>query len=278
MRTKQLKKEPSCKYYKPVGGDKMNLYYELLGQPTFTVGDIARYYNNVNSARSALKRLLKQNLIKRIRNNLYTCISGETGAPVANRYQIACSITDTAYLSHHTAIEYYGLSDQVYYDVYVTSKTRFRTFEFDGYTYKYIPSKNQSGIEKVKYSGGVCVTDLERTLADSIKDMDNVSGIEEVISFICSIQKLNEKRLCRYLSEYNNQFLFQKTGYLLETYYDGLELSDEFYEFCQRHIGKSKRYLSKDISQGRYNSKWKLVTLDKKAFLKNGENDDYARI
>ena len=89
----------------------MNLYYELLGQPIFTTEDVARHYNNANSTRSALKRLLNQNLIVKIRNNLYTCISGETGLPVANRYQIACSITDTAYLSHHTAIEYYGLSD-----------------------------------------------------------------------------------------------------------------------------------------------------------------------
>ena len=237
----------------------MNLYYELLGQPVFTTDDVARYYNNVNSTRSALKRLLSQCLIVKIRNNLYTCISGETGAPVANRFQIACKITDTAYLSHHTAIEYYGLSDQVYYDVYVASETRFRDFEFDGYTYKYISTKTQSGVEEVKYSGGVRVTDIERTLIDSIKDMDNISGIEEIISFIRSIQKLDERKLCQYLSEYDNQFLFQKTGYLLETYYANSGITDNFYECCQEHIGKSKRYLSKDISQGVYHSKWKMI-------------------
>ncbi|WP_417091157.1 type IV toxin-antitoxin system AbiEi family antitoxin domain-containing protein [Marvinbryantia sp.] len=256
----------------------MNLYYELLGRPVFTAEDVSQYYNNVNSTRSTLKRLLNQNLIVKIRNNLYTCISGETGMPVANRYQIACKITDTAYLSHHTAIEYYGLSDQVYYDVYVASETRFRDFEFDGYTYKYIPTKSQSGVEEVKYSGGVRVTDLERTLTDSIKDMDDISGIEEIISFIHSIRKLDEKKLCQYLNEYGRQCLFQKTGYLLETYYANAGITDMFYEFCQEHIGKSKRYLSKDIQQGVYNSKWKLVVPDTKRFLKNGENGDYDRI
>lgn len=256
----------------------MNLYYELLGRPVFTAEDVSQYYNNVNSTRSTLKRLLNQNLIVKIRNNLYTCISGETGMPVANRYQIACKITDTAYLSHHTAIEYYGLSDQVYYDVYVASETRFRDFEFDGYTYKYIPAKIQSGVEEVKYSGGVRVTDLERTLTDSIKDMDDISGIEEIISFIRSIRKLDEKKLCQYLNEYGRQCLFQKTGYLLETYYANAGITDIFYEFCQKHIGKSKRYLSKDVQQGVYNSKWKLVVPDTKTFLKNGENGDYDRI
>lgn len=256
----------------------MNLYYELLGQSVFTVEDVLQYYNNANSTRSALKRLLNQNLIVKIRNNLYTCISGETQEPVANRYQIACKITDTAYLSHHTAIEYYGLSDQVYYDVYVASKTRFHDFEFEGYTYKYVPTKSQSGVEVVKYSGGVRVTNLERTLIDSINDMDNISGIEEVVSFIRSIQKLDERNLCQYLNEYGKQFLFQKTGYLLETYYVNGEITNSFYEFCREHIGKSKRYLSKDISQGSYNSKWKMVIPNNKTFLKNGENTDYDRI
>lgn len=54
---------------------------------------------------------------------MYTCISGETDSPVANKYQIGCAITESSYISHHTAMEYYGMGDQVYYDIYVSSKT-----------------------------------------------------------------------------------------------------------------------------------------------------------
>lgn len=50
----------------------------MLGQPVFTAEYVRMYYSNVNGTRSALKRLLKQNLILKIRNNLYTCVSGET--------------------------------------------------------------------------------------------------------------------------------------------------------------------------------------------------------
>lgn len=251
-------------------GDEMNLYYELLGHPVFTVEDVAKYYDNINSARSAIKRLLAQELIVKIRNNLYTCISGETGSPVASRYQIACAVTSTAYISHHTAIEYYGLSDQVYYEVHVSSETRFREFEFDGYTYKYIPARIKSGVEEVGYSGGVRVTDMERTLADSIYDMDRISGIEEVISFIRSVRRMDELKLRQYLIDYKSQFLFQKMGYMLENY-GNLEIGDGFYEFCQKNIEKSKRYLSKDIRHGIYNPKWKLVVPDATEYSKNGE-------
>lgn len=256
----------------------MNLYFELLQKPVFTAEYVNQYYNNVESTRSALKRLMKQKLIMKIRKNLYTCISGETGAPVANRFQIGCAITKSAYISHHTAIEYHGMSDQVFYDVYVSSETRFQDFEFDGYTYKYLSTKMQTGVENVQYSDGIRVTDIEKTLIDSVKDMDKIAGMEEVIAFIESIRKLNEKKLCQYLSEYQNQFLYQKMGYLIENYCGATGITEEFYQICLEHIEKSKRYLSNDIYQGSYNSKWKLVVADTKIYQKNGDNGEDDRI
>ena len=257
----------------------MNLYFKLLQKPVFTAGYVNQYYENVESTRSALKRLMNQKMIMKIRNNLYTCVSGETGAPVASRFQIACMITESAYISHHTAIEYHGMSNQVFYDVYVSSKTRFHDFEFDGYKYKYVSAKTRTGIENVQYSGGIRVTDLEKTLVDSVKDMDKISGIEEVIAFIQSIQKLNEQKLLQYLAEYQNQFLYQKIGYLLESYNMETGLTEDFYKACQEHIGKSKRYLSKEIYQGKYNEKWKMVvSANTKAYEKNGGTIEVDRI
>ena len=65
----------------------LNLYFELLKTPVFTVEDVNKYYDNMDSARSAIKRLMKEGMVAKIRNNMYTCISGETGAPGANRFQ-----------------------------------------------------------------------------------------------------------------------------------------------------------------------------------------------
>ena len=141
----------------------LNLYFELLKTPVFTVEDVNKYYDNMDSARSAIKRLMKEGMVAKIRNNMYTCISGETGAPVANRFQIASKITPTSYVSHHTAMEYYGITDQVYYDVYVASETSFREFEFDGYTYRYVASKDMEGVETPALSGGIRITNRERT-------------------------------------------------------------------------------------------------------------------
>ncbi len=49
-------------------------------------------------------------------------------------------------------------------------------------------------------------------------------------------------------------------GTLQDVHQDNLqEIGDGFYDFCREHIGKSKRYLAKDIWHGAYNSKWRLI-------------------
>lgn len=251
----------------------MNLYFELLKTPVFSIDDVNKFYNNINSARSAIKRLMKENMVAKIRNNRYTCISGETGQLVANRFQIACSITPTAYISHHTAMEYYGITDQVFYEVYVSSETSFRDFEFDGYTYRYVVSKGNDEIDTPAFSGGIRVTTPERTMIDSIKDMDKIAGIEEVIQDISCMNKLREKRLLSYLDHLSNQFLYQKTGFLLSEQKEQLGLSDDFFKECQQKIGKSKRYLSKDLADGVYDAQWKLV-VPQYLSVKNGVMED----
>lgn len=251
----------------------MNLYFELLKTPVFKVEDVNQYYNNIESARSAIKRLIKEGMVAKIRNNMYTCISGETGQPVANRFQIACSITPTSYISHHTAMEYYGITDQVFYDVYVSSETTFREFGFDGYTYHCVSSNGRDGIDKPAFSGGIAVTNPERTMIDCIKDMDKIAGMEEVVQNISEMKNLQEKKLLVYLEKLNNQFLYQKTGFLLSKNKKQLGISDTFLKECKSRIGKSKRYFSRDQVTGVYDAEWKLV-VPQKLNVKNGEVED----
>lgn len=249
----------------------MNLYFELLKKPIFCMEDVNVFYHNIESARSAIKRLMKEKMVAKIRNNMYTCISGETGAPIANRFQIASHITPTSYVSHHSAMEYYGITDQVFYEVYVSSETSFRDFAFDGYTYRFVQSKSSEGVERPPFSGGIAVTNPERTIIDCIKDMDKIAGMEEVVQNVVSMGRMQEKRLLKYLELYQNQFLYQKMGYLLSERQEQMGLTETFFDSCKEKIGKSKRYLSKDMRDGRYDDEWKLVVPESLYEMKNGE-------
>ena len=167
-------------------------------------------------------------------------------------------------------MEYYGITDQVFYDVYVGSETAFQSFVFDGYTYRYVKCRFPEGIEEIGYSGGVRVTDRERTVLDSIKDMDKIAGAEEVIDNLGAMKLVKEDRIIQYLALYNNQFLYQKTGYILSRIQNKLGLSDSFFELCRDKSGKSTRYLSSDHKNGVYDSEWKLVIPEILFQSKNG--------
>ena len=248
----------------------MDAFTLMAKTPVFSIDELNEHYQNIGSARSAVKRLMTYSKVMKIRNNLYTCVNPLTGGPIANRFEIASRITPTSCVSHGSAMEFYGAADQVSYDVYVSSETRFSDFEFDGYYYRFIQSRLQKGIVSPEFGGGVRVTDKERTVVDCIKDMDKLSGFEEVVSSIGGLQFIREEKLLDYLNEYDNQFLYQKVGYILSRYKESFALSQDFFEECRSHIGKSKRYLTKDMVKGKYDSAWKLIVPDSRQTLKNG--------
>ena len=257
-------------------GENMNLYYELLQYPVFSMKEVNALYSSEWSARDALGKLLKENMVLKIRNGLYTCVSGENGGPVANRFQVASAITSSSYVSHHTAFEYYGMIDQVFYEVYVGSETRFRDFEFDGYTYHYIKAQMKEGIESPEFGGGVRVTDKERTIVDSIKDINLIAGLEEVLSCIVAVNGIDESKMLKYLSGYDSAFLYQKTGFIFGEYQTDLGISDEFIKICKEKSGSSKRYLTNGISKPGYSGEWRLVYPKNIKRMKNGGIEDAA--
>jgi len=256
--------------------ENMNLYYELLQYPVFSMKEVNALYSSERTARAALGKLLKENMVLKIRNGLYTCVSGENGGPVANRFQVASAITPSSYLSHHTAFEYYGTIDQVFYEVYVGSETRFHDFEFDGYTYHYVKEQMKQGIVSMEFSGGVRVTDKERTIVDSIKDINLIAGLEEVLSCVVSVNSIDEAKMLKYLAGYDSAFLYQKIGFIFSEYQTELGISDDFIKICNERSGNSKRYLTNGISEPGYSGEWKLVYPKNIKQMKNGGIEDAA--
>ena len=101
----------------------------------------------------------------------------------------------------------------------------------------------QDGIVSPEFSGGVRVTDKERTIIDSIKKLNLIAGLEEVLTCIISVNSINEAKVLKYLSEYNSAFLYQKVGFIFSEYQAELGVSDDFIKRCKERSGNSKRYL-----------------------------------
>ncbi|MDR1993945.1 MAG: transcriptional regulator [Nitrososphaerota archaeon] len=237
----------------------MKYYAELAKMKCFTKTDLEKITDNTNTAGSILKTYQKKGYIKQIKRNLYATVSLETDEIIPTRYKIANTITNDTYLSHHTAFEYYGCTNQVFNTTYVSGKTRFTPFEFDNINYQYIYPRLTAGT--MENTDGVRTTDIERTILDSINDFEKIAGLEELLQCLELIPYTNENKLLHYLKLYNKQILYQKTGYILSYFKDTLRLSDQFFEKCKQTIGKSIRYLYMEITtenKVRFDKYWQL--------------------
>ena len=89
---------------------------------------------------------LQHGYIEKIRHNYYAVKSLDTKQPVPDRFAIASNINEKTYISHHAAFEYYGMTNQVFTEIQVSTSKPFMNFDFDGVRYVCILCKMESGI------------------------------------------------------------------------------------------------------------------------------------
>ncbi|HNZ09750.1 MAG TPA: type IV toxin-antitoxin system AbiEi family antitoxin [Bacillota bacterium] len=237
----------------------MKRYEKLLSMEIFNRNEVVSLYNNAKSADSILYNYIRKGYIASVKRNLYVAISPYSKQPVANRFQIASRIKDDSYITHHTAFEYHGCANQVFFEVYVASARKFQPFAYDGYTYRYIAPRIDTGT--IKKPDGVMVTDMERTILDGINDFDRIGGFEELLRCIELVLNVDEGKLMEYLKLYNSCFMYQKAGYILDRFKEQLHLTEGIFETCEAAIGKSVRYLYQGVRMEKpvFDRRWQLV-------------------
>jgi len=244
-------------------------YYEdMANLQVFSKEDINRIAGNSNAAKMILKNYVKSGLIQKIKFNYYATYSIENHQPIASRFVIGSNVNDKACISHHSAFEYYGLHNQVFNIVYVSSGRSFKEFEFEEITYIPVKSKSDKGVDKMPNK--INVTSIERTVVDCIDDIGKAGGLEELLHCIRMVPFVKENSIMELLNEHDRQFMYQKIGYILSMFKDQLSLSPAFFEKCKEQMGKSKRYLYNELKMNKnvHDEEWQLVTrLDARGLL-----------
>lgn len=234
----------------------MTLYKELASLRCFTFQELINIVGSKEAAAWRIRTYLQKGYIERVRRDLYAVISLETNYPIPNKFQIASHVSQDSYVSHHSAFEYYGYANQVFYDVYFSSSKRIRPFSYAGLEYHPIISSGDIGI--VETNTGVRVTSIERTVIDSIASLNKIAGLEELLRCLSLIPSLNSENLLESLEMYNHSQLYQKVGYILEAFKEELYLPEEFFDECEKRISSSKTYLFEKQEDFVYFARWKL--------------------
>jgi len=237
----------------------MRHYASLLKLRCFAKAEVATLTGSATSAEALLTEYHRRGYIDQVRQGLWVAVGLDDSQPVASRYEIATAINPGAYVSHHSAFAYHGYANQVSYEVGVTSATRFTPFEYDDVRYRWLAPRITAGVDAP--SPRVRVTDMERTVLDSINDANKVGGLEELLVSLDAVPYLDVRKLTSYLGSYCTQVLYQKTGYLLGLFNTTLRLPESFFADCHSHTGKSVRYLDQGLpsEERTYDRRWQLV-------------------
>ncbi len=219
-----------------------------------TKGKVIGQFKDEKQYSNWISNKLKTRMYIKIRSNLYALVDPSTNDIYSTKFEIASNVSKTSFVCFHSALEYYGIANQVFNDVTVGSLTKFNNFIFNENEFIYKPAKSLALVNNVT-SEGIRVTSLEKTVVDCIDEISFSGGIEEVLNALEQIKYLNEEKLIEALDDYDKIFLYQKVGYLLETYNDQLNLSKDFFDKCKTHLTIKVNYLMKD--------EFKKVSLDK---------------
>lgn len=247
----------------------MKYYQELARMGVFTLEDASKITGNFGNASKILNSMTKNKLVKRIKKNLYTCIDLVTGYNVADKYQIGSYITDSSFISYHSAFEFYGFYNQVSYHVQVSSKKRFIDFDTDEYTYRCFLTKSDKQVDVIR---NVKVTSIERTIVDSINMLGKVMDVEELVKCLQLVHIVRQDKLMEMLMEYDKEILYRKVGYVLSYFKQEFNLGDDFFAFCKEHSDFTYRgkLSSNELNKLEYINEWSiyayrnLLSLNKK--------------
>ena len=229
----------------------------------FTHKDVMKLYPNANSFYSFLARSLKAGTIKQIKKGLYALVDPSTGTIYATKFQIACKLFDDAYFSYHDALEYYGLATQCFVSSFTyLTHVIVAPIEFEEITYYSKKSTCNLEINDFMKQNGTRIVSLERAIIDSIDNIHEAGGYDEITQALEICPNLNVNTVVKLLDFYDKKFLYQKVGYLFEKYF-GDEFPPSFYEYCESKIGKAKKYLDSFRGNTVLNKKWNLL-IDKR--------------
>lgn len=233
--------------------------YKFLSNALITIGEIKQEIPSEPTMFAAIKALMRKGRLIKLKGGLYATINPITQDLFANKFEIATALYKDACVGYHSALEYYGLGNQVYTRVQVFTQKKYPISEINGLDYEFFINDNDDGISVVEHNALVRVTDIERTVIDCVNRLDVSGGIEEVLLAIAAISYCDEQKLLLYLSRLGKKFVYKKIGYLFSIVKPSY-LSDNFYEICKAKMSKRVDDIRENKNANAYYSKeWKLV-------------------
>jgi len=197
---------------------------EWRGQKTVTLTELRRKLDTSESyARYLAHSLVKKGWLERLRPGLFQLVPaerGQEGVADTNPLAAAAALIAPYFLSFGTACTHYGLTNQVFAEVYLACLQHRRPEIIRGrrYVFVYVSEKRFFGLEEVEVLGqSVRMAVVERAMLDAIDRPRHAGGIGEVSSIAArGFTKISWEVLLDFVHRWGSSALVQRLGYLLD--------------------------------------------------------------
>ncbi len=215
--------------------------------------------------RQSLHHLTRSGWLVRLRKGLYAVSPTVPGVTPAHEFEVAMHLVAPAAISHWSALQFHGLTDQVPSTVFVLTTTegsvpwaRGGEYPVGETVYRFIQVKPERffGTKKVWVDEArVVVTDIERTLIDGLAMPRYCGDFAEVLSaFQRGVDSLDLDRIVKYALRLD-QATAKRLGWVL----DGLDVEQVHLEPLEQVPIKGYRTLDPSgPRQGPRNTRWMI--------------------
>lgn len=251
-----------------IGKKSSRLLSELAenNRTIFTIDNAVKILKEKKSSVTKLLHdLVRNKWLFRLGRGKYLILPLEAGVKpefTEHEFVIASQLIKSGYVSYWSALNYYGLTEQVSKTVFIATTRRKRSLNLLGIKFKFITLKENKffGFKKTLINNHpVNLAEKEKVIVDCLDLPRNCGGIIEVIKAIDSAQEeLDFKKLEDYAKRMKNHAVINRLGYILELL--GLKtnlLPSKHYVLLDPIIKKKKNY----------DAKWRIIETISKADL-----------
>jgi predicted transcriptional regulator of viral defense system len=200
---------------------------EWRGQKTVTLADLQRTLGtSKNNARYIAHSLVKKGWLERLRPGLFQLVPadrGKEGVADTNPLSAGGALVAPYFLSFGTACTHYGLTEQVFAEVYLACQQRRRAEIIRGmkYVFVHVPEKRFFGFKEVEVLGQpVQMAMVERALLDAIDRPRYAGGIGEVSRITArAVTKISWDVLLDLVRKWGSSAVVQRLGYFFDLHH-----------------------------------------------------------
>lgn len=152
-----------------------------------------------------IKALKKKKAIKNAGNGFLSLLG-------TDEFVIATSINSPSYISFLSALNYYGLSDNLPHNIFIAT-TKYSK-QMGNFKYVTLDKKRFFGYVKI---GEIIIAEKEKAVVDSLLFPKYSNGISELIKLIKEYHNiLDIKKLIEFAERANSKAVLRRMGYILE--------------------------------------------------------------